>query len=200
MRVFGLTGGIGAGKSEVARVLRGVGIPVIDADAVARGQALPGQPVHDAIVAEFGAGVVGPDGAIDRAALARVVFADPSRLARLNGLTHPPVMAEVARRLAVLAEGGHPLAVIEAALVFEAGLDAGCDGVAVVCAPLDARVARVAARDGTAPDAVRARVAAQIDDDARRARATWVIENDAGLPQLRARALRLAVDLVRGGT
>jgi len=205
LKVLGLTGGIGSGKSEVARVLRSVGIPVIDADDVARAQMRRGTPVFDAVIAEFGPAVVGADGEVDRRALAGRAFADPATLARLNALTHGPVMAEVGRRLAVLREAGQMVAVVEAALIVEGGLDRALDGLIVVTAPEEARVRRVAARDGVAEAEVRARCAAQASDEDRAARATLVVRNDGSLDDLRGRALRVAMEVARhagasGGT
>jgi dephospho-CoA kinase len=198
MRVWGLTGGIGAGKSEAARVLRTLGVPVLDADQVARAQMAPGSPVHDAVIDAFGTGILGPDGRVDRGRLAAIVFADPALRTRLDALTHGPVMATLQQRLDRLAEGGHPLAVIEAALVFETGLDRTLDGTIAVVAPIDVRVARVRARDGVDEAAVRARIAAQVDDDARRARATRVIENAGDLDALRAAISDVLVRILSG--
>lgn len=196
MRVWGLTGGIGAGKSEAARVLRTLGVPVLDADQVARTQMAPGSPVHDAVVDAFGTGILGPDGRVDRGRLAAIVFADPALRTRLDALTHGPVMATLQQRLDRLAEGGHPLAVIEAALVFETGLDRTLDGTIAVVAPIDVRIARVRARDGVDEAAVRARIAAQVDDEARHARATRVIENAGDLDALRAAISDLLVRIL----
>lgn len=185
MRVWGLTGGIGAGKSQAAGMLRALGVPVLDADGIARAQMHPDAPVHQAVLAEFGPGILGSDGRIDRAALAALVFADPARRARLDALTHGPVMAEIRRRLSLVGSGGHPIAVIEAALIFETGLDRTLDGTIAIVAPIELRVARVQARDQADEAAVRARIAAQIDDDARRARATCIIDNAGSLEALR---------------
>ncbi len=198
MRVIGLTGGIGAGKSEVARVLRRAGIPVVDTDRIAREQMTSGQPVHDEVVAAFGPEVLGSDGEVDRRRLAQVVFADPERLRTLNRITHPRVVAEVERRLAVLAEMGHAVAVVEAALLVETGLHESLDGLAVVTAPEEDRVARVATRDGAAADEVRARIAAQVPDGERAQVATWVVANAGSLDDLRGRAVRVAIAIARG--
>lgn len=198
MRVWGLTGGIGAGKSEAARVLRTLGVPVLDADQVARAQMAPGSPVHDAVVDVFGTGILGSDGRVDRGRLAAIAFADPARRARLDALTHGPVMATLRQRLDRLAEGGHPMAVIEAALVFETGLDRTLDGTIAVVAPIDVRIARVRARDGADEAAVRARIAAQVDDDARRARATRVLDNAGDLDALRVAISDLVVRILAG--
>ncbi len=201
MRVIGLTGGIGAGKSEVARVFRQAGVPVVDADCIAREQMRRGQPVYDEVVAAFGQGVLGPDGEVDRKALARLVFPDPARRETLNRITHPPVVEEVERRLAVLGEMGCEVAVVEAALLVETGLHTALDGLLVVTAPEEERIARVAARDHVGPEEVRLRVAAQVSDAERASVATWLLRNDGSLADLRARALDLVLKtaLIVGG-
>lgn len=196
MRVWGLTGGIGAGKSEAARVLRSLGVPVLDADRIAREQMQPGAPVFDAVVAEFGTAILGATGGIDRAALATIVFADPVRRTRLDALTHGPVMDELRQSLSVLGMAKHPLAFVEAALVFETGLDQTLHGTVAVVAPIDVRIARVQARDQAAAAAVQARIAAQTDDDTRRTRATRVIENGGDLAALRAAVVDLLVAML----
>ncbi len=199
MRVIGLTGGIGAGKSVVAQAWRAMGIPVIDADEVSRDQARPGGAAFAAVVAEFGPGILGPDGAIDRAALAAIVFADPERRRRLEALTHGEVLAEAGRRLSAMAQAGCRLAVVEAALLIETGLDRDLDGLVAVIAPEADRIRRVAARDGADEAAVRARMAAQVDDDRRRAAATAILDNDGDLDALVAKARSVAIDLVLAG-
>jgi dephospho-CoA kinase len=199
MRVVGLTGGIGSGKSEVARTWRLLGIPVVDADAVSRRQMDPGGTVHAAVAAEFGPAVLAADGTIDRAALAALVFADEGRRRRLEELTHGEVMREARRRLDTLRQAGCRLAVLEAALLIEAGLHETLDGLVAVLAPEALRVARVAARDGTDEAAIRARMAAQVGDVARRAAATRVLDNDGDRDALRTKVRALAIDLVLEG-
>ena len=100
LKLVGLTGGIGAGKSTVAEMIRAQGVPVIDADQLAREVVEPGQPSHTQIVSAFGRGVLRPDGGIDRKALGAVVFADPAARARLESITHPAIRARVRARLA----------------------------------------------------------------------------------------------------
>ena len=100
MILVGLTGGIGSGKSTVSALLAGRGAVIVDADAIVHELQAPGQPVYDDIIQEFGPDVVGADGALDRAALAGIVFGDSDRLAALNAIVHPAVGAEIARRMA----------------------------------------------------------------------------------------------------
>jgi dephospho-CoA kinase len=123
MRLAGLTGGIGSGKSLVATCWRSLGIPAIDADAVARRQAEPGGPAWEAIRDLLGPGVLGPGDRIDRRAVAARVFQDPDLRRALEQRTHPLVIREVSLRLRSLEESRCPLAVIEAALLIEADLD-----------------------------------------------------------------------------
>lgn len=193
MSVAGLTGGLASGKSTVARILASHGIPVVDADGVSRGQVRPGSPVLQALVREFGAGVLSPGGTLERRALGAIVFGDPERLSRLNALTHGAVIEEIARRLRVLAEGGCRRAVVESALLFETGLDAALGRVVAVIAPVEERVRRAQARDGLTEDEVLARIASQVSDDVRAARAAIVIPNDGPLDWLSSRSHALAV-------
>lgn len=179
-RVVGLTGGIGSGKSTVAALLRARGLPVIDADMVARDCTAPGSPGLDAVLARFGAGVRSDDGTLDRAALAAVVFADAGARRDLEAILHPCIRAGIAARLGALADASPPpaLAVVEHPLLVETGGTADVDVVVVVEAPVDLRVARtVAGRGMTAAD-VRSRIASQTDDATRRAAADHVLVND----------------------
>lgn len=179
-RVVGLTGGIGSGKSTVAALLRARGLPVIDADMVARDCTAPGSPGLDAVLARFGAGVRSDDGTLDRAALAAVVFADAGARRDLEAILHPCIRAGIAARLDALADASPPpaLAVVEHPLLVETGGTADVDVVVVVEAPVDLRVARtVAGRGMTAAD-VRSRIASQTDDATRRAAADHVLVND----------------------
>lgn len=188
MHVFGLTGGIASGKSAVAARLRERGVPVIDADELAREVSGPGAEAVALIAAEFGEDVVAPDGALDRKKLAALVFGDPDKLRRLNAIVHPRVAALGARRTAELAGRGERLACYEAALLVENGLADAFRPLVVVAAPLAAQLARATTRDGVDEAAVRARVAAQLPLEAKVDAADVVIQNDASLEELRARA------------
>jgi dephospho-CoA kinase len=159
---IGLTGPIGCGKSTVAGWLAGQGAAVIDADAIARDVTAPGQPVHEAILEAFGPAVRGPDGALDRAALAAIVFSDPERLRELEALVHPAVRPPLRAAVAAAEAAGAAVVVIEAIKLVESGLAELCDETwLVTCNPAD-QLARLGARGYGAADAV-ARVAAQGD-------------------------------------
>lgn len=195
VRLVGLTGGIGSGKSAVAALLRARGVPVFDADRAAREVTAPGTPGLAAVVTTFGAEVRQADGTLDRAGLARRVFADPAARERLERLLHPLVDAAGAAWLSERAAEGHALCVYEAALIFETGRDGWLDGVVAVVADVETRVRRVVERDGSSPAAVRARMAAQVDDEERRRRARWVVVNDGSLAELERRVEALAGEL-----
>lgn len=180
MRV-GLTGGVGSGKSTVSALLAGHGAVVIDADALAREVVEPGTPGFDAVVERFGRGVVGADGALDRPALAAIVFNDEGARADLNAIVHPLV----GRRTAELMAATEPddIVVYDVPLLVESGLAEGFDVVVVVLADAEIRVQRLADRGMTEADA-RARMAAQATDDQRRAVADEIVTNDGSRDEL----------------
>ncbi|HEX8004047.1 MAG TPA: dephospho-CoA kinase [Mycobacteriales bacterium] len=191
----GLTGGIGSGKSEVAALLAGHGAYVIDSDVLAREVVAPGTPGLAAVVEEFGEGVLAPDGTLDRAALAAVVFGDPDARARLNAIVHPLVGAAAAERYA--AAPPDAVVVHDVPLLVEAGMVPLFDVVVVVDAPEDVRLARLARRGLTEADA-RARIAAQASREERNAAATYVVTNDGTLDDLRDRVAELWRILTNG--
>lgn len=178
--IFGLTGGLGSGKSSVAAHYRHRGLPVIDADALAREVVAAGSAGLAEVVREFGAEVL-RGGALDRAALARVVFADPAARARLEAITHPRIQALRDARLAELGAAGEPLACYEVPLLFEKGLDAGLRPVVVVAVSEPLQIERARRRDGSSEADVRARLAAQLPLAAKVARADYVIDNSGPL-------------------
>jgi dephospho-CoA kinase len=178
MKIVGLTGGIASGKSTVGRLLAARGVPVVDADMLARAAVSPGTPGLAAIQDRFGAQVLLPDGTLDRAALAGVVFADDAARKELNGIVHPAVAALAVDRLQALAQAGHGVAVYEVPLLFENGLEQGMDHTILVACAEEEQVARVQARDGLPAAAARARIAAQMPLSEKRGRASVVIEND----------------------
>ena len=181
----GLTGGIGSGKSAVAELWRARGAVIVDADRLARDVVAPGTPGLGAIARRWPT-VIGADGTLDRAALAHIVFGDDAQREALNGIIHPRVRALADAMEANAPEGSIAVHVIP--LLFEGEYWKSCDATVAVIAPDHARVSRVVARDGINAEGVLARMRAQIDPREARARATYVIENDADLETLRARA------------
>ena len=181
MRLIGLTGGIGSGKSTVARMLAERGAAVVDADLLAREVVEPGQPALAEIAAEFGPSVLLPDGRLDRAALGAVVFADAARRERLNAITHPRVGALMQERIAAALASDAPLVAVDIPLLFEGSRQSLFEGVLLVWAPPELQLRRLVERDGMAEAEARARIAAQMPIDEKRALATWVIDNSGPL-------------------
>jgi dephospho-CoA kinase len=190
----GLTGGIGAGKSSVARRLAAHGAVVVDADAIAREVVAPGTPGLAAVLAEFGAGVRGADGGLDRPALAKIVFADQDALARLNAIVHPLVGARRAELVAAAAADA--VVVDDVPLLVETGAAGAFDLVLVVAAPQEVRIERLARDRGMSAAEARSRIAAQATDAQRAAAADVVIDNDATPAELDARVDEVWRDLV----
>jgi dephospho-CoA kinase len=183
MRRVGLTGGIGSGKSTVSAMFAHLGAFVIDADAVAREVVEPGSDGLRALVEEFGPHILSPDGALDRAALADLVFSDPGARERLNAITHPRIAARTAELMAELPEDA--VMIHDVPLLAELGLQSAYDLVVVVDAPDEFRVQRLVARGLSEADA-RARIAAQASRAQRLAIADVVIDNSRDLVALKA--------------
>jgi dephospho-CoA kinase len=187
MLKVGLTGGIGAGKSEVSRLLASYGAVVVDSDVIAREVVAPGTPGLAAVVAEFGGGVLLPDGSLDRPKLGGIVFADRERLAALNAIVHPLVGRRSAELEAAAGDGA--VVVHDVPLLAENGLAALYDLVVVVDAADGTRLGRLVGLRGMAEAEARARMAAQSSREQRLAVADVVIDNDGPLellePQVR---------------
>ena len=184
MRTVGLTGGIGSGKSAVSRLLRSCGAVVVDADLLAREVVDVGTPGLAAVVDEFGPGVQQPDGTLDRAALGRLVFADPAALARLNAITHPRIAERTAERFQQAIEAGAEVLVHDVALLVENGLTGNYDDIVVVAAAPQTQLDRLVRQRGMSEDDARARIAAQLPLEDKLAVATHVIRNDGPLEEL----------------
>ncbi|HVO21139.1 MAG TPA: dephospho-CoA kinase [Anaeromyxobacter sp.] len=198
MRVVGLTGGIASGKSTFAARLRERGVPVVDADALARQVVEPGAPALAEVAQVFGPSVLLPGGRLDRRRMGALVFADPAARRRLEAITHPAIraaMAEEVRRLSAL---GHLLAFYDVPLLFEAGLEAELDAVVVIWAPREVQLERLSRRDRLAPAEAEARLAAQLSLEEKAARADFVVANDGPPEALGDKADRLLGDLRRG--
>lgn len=191
MRVIGITGNIGAGKSTVAEVWREAGVPVADADSFAREVVAPGTPGLREIVAAFGREVLDASGALDRKELGRRVFADPGLRDRLERITHPAIERARHQWLAEREAEGHRVAAVEIPLLFEAGLEQSVDRIVLVTAPVEARLRRLVEDRGLSPEEARERMRAQIDPEWKRSRSDAVIENEGSREELRGRALEV---------
>jgi dephospho-CoA kinase len=185
---IGLTGGIASGKSTVAARFQELGVPVIDADEVARAVVAPGQPVLSEIAKLFGKSVLTPGGNLDRPALRELIFADPDLRRGLESILHPLIHAEMERR-AALARG--PYVVLAIPLLVEGGGRYELDRILVVDADETDQVERLLARDGGSAQQARAILAAQADRDRRLAQATDVLENKGSVATLRHSVDRL---------
>ncbi|CAN7263474.1 dephospho-CoA kinase [Microbacterium sp. LjRoot45] len=182
MPLIALTGGIASGKSTIAARLKALGAVVVDADALVREVQRAGSPVLAAIAAEFGDDVLRPDGELDRAALGARVFGDPAALARLNGIVHPAVREESARRFAAaFADDPAAVVVYDVPLLVEARVDDPWDLVVVAHAPADVRRRRLVEVRGMTEEDAAARIGAQASDDRRLAIADVVIDTGGQL-------------------
>ena len=182
MRVFGLTGNIACGKSLVERLIAESGVPVIDADQVAREVVEPGEPALREI-GDAWPSVIGADGRLDRAALGAIVFAEPDARTRLERMTHPRIFTRMAERLAALGAGGHELAVVSAPLMIESGSYRNYAGMAVVTCPEEIQLARLMARDTFDEAAARARMDSQMPQAEKAALADFVIDNSGTIEE-----------------
>ena len=184
MPLIALTGGIASGKSTIARRLAERGAVIVDADQIVRDVQAPGSPVLDAIADAFGAELILADGALDRAVLGERVFGDEDALDRLNGIVHPAVRAESARRFAAaFADDADAVVVYDVPLLVEARVDDPWDLIIVADSPGDVRVRRLVELRGMSDEAARARVAAQAPDADRRAIADIVIDTSGTLEE-----------------
>jgi dephospho-CoA kinase len=192
MLTIGLTGGIGSGKSTVARMLAEMGAPVLDADKVGHSIYAPGGPAYDGVVEAFGREILAPDGTIDRKRLGPIVFADPSALKRLNGIVHPKMFQRMGEMVREMRERGErkPI-VIEAAILIEANWQALFQEIWLVTASRERVIERIERDRGMKPEQTEARIKAQLSDEERRRHATLVIENNGTVDQLRDCVSRL---------
>jgi dephospho-CoA kinase len=187
MVVIGITGGIGSGKGLATEFFRSRGAVILDADEVSRELAAPGSPMLQEIVADFGQQFLRADGTLDRRGLAEHVFADPARVAHLNAITHPHIMAEIRRRLDQLrascaSNPARAAAVVclVAPLLLEAGGRSAVDRVLVMTAFEPERVRRVMERDGLGEEAVRQRMSLQMPAEEQVKQADWVVDTTEG--------------------
>ena len=194
MLLVGLTGGIGSGKSTVARLLEERGAVVFDADLLAREAVEPGTPGHAAVIERFGADVLAPGGELDREALASIVFADPSARRDLEQIVHPEV-----RRL--FAEGSEAyrdtdrVVVFSAPLLVETGMHTAFEILVVVSATVATQIERLMRQRGMSEASIRARIDAQAPLEDKAAAADFVVENEGTLDELESQVERLWNDL-----
>ena len=199
MRVFGLTGNIGSGKSTVAAMLREAGIPVLDADRISREVTAPGGRAYAAVVQAFGGGIVRADGSIDRKRLGEIVFSDPGSRERLEKITHPAILEAMKEAIARLGREGHRAAVVEATLIHESGRRGLFDAVISVTCDRETALSRVAARDGMPRAQAEARLRAQMNADRKAEASDYVIDNSGDIESTRREVAALAGVLLGNG-
>ncbi|MCT1449342.1 dephospho-CoA kinase [Corynebacterium sp. p3-SID1194] len=185
MKKIGLTGGIGSGKSTVAKLLAEAGFKVVDADQIAREIMEPGSPVLDDVADAFGADVIREDGTLDRGKLAGRAFVDKRATEKLNSITHPAIRAESERRFADAEAAGEPAVVYDMPLLVDIGMHRDMDLTVVVDVDADERVRRLVSSRGLDEADARARIAQQIDDATRKAAADVIIDNNGAIDALR---------------
>jgi len=190
MRIIGLTGGIGTGKSTASAMLRELGAQVIDADEIAREVVVPGSPAYLDIQQRF-PDVIGPDGRLDRAKLAGVIFSSAPERAALNAIIHPRIHGAFLEKKAALAKRGVPVAIYDAALLIENGLQHQMNGVILVTAPRELQIARLRQRNGLTQDEAEARLSSQMPLSEKERFATWIIDNSGDLVRLRAQVAKV---------
>jgi dephospho-CoA kinase len=191
MRVIALTGGIGSGKSNVAATYRSIGVKVVNADDISRALTGPRGEALPLIRQAFGVAVFHADGTLDRAALGRLVFSDPSARGVLNELMHPMITQHVALELRALADAGESAVLLEIPLLFETGMDQLADAVICVTAPEETRIRRIQRRDGLTRAEALARIRSQNPALTTQSLSDYVLSTDAPYALTRAQALAL---------
>ncbi len=183
--LIGLTGGIGAGKSTVAQLFEERGVPIVDADAIARDVVKPGEPALAELVEHFGDSILGAAGELNRGKLAEVAFADAESHEALNAIMHPAISAETAKRIDAL-RGDHSVIVHDVPLLVEAGLAGNYDLTVLVDTPAQIRLQRLTELRGMDPEDAKKRIAAQATDEQRRAACDVALDNSGDIEHLRA--------------
>ena len=195
MRVFGLTGGIGSGKSTVARLFREENIPVVDADRISREITSPGKPAYIEIVGRFGEEILSPDGRIDRKMLGAIIFTDPGKRAYLEAITHPRISEGMREAISALASEGHPVVIVEAALIHEREPQGMFEGVIGVRCGRGSQIERLMRRDGISREQALQMVSSQMDPEKKARASDYVIDNSGDLDETRAQVRALAKTL-----
>jgi dephospho-CoA kinase len=191
MLKIGLTGGIASGKSTVAYILRDLDCPLLEADPLGHELLEQGQPAYDEIVLEFGKEILDPFAKVDRAKLGAIIFADAQKRARLNQILHPRILDVVRNWLEALDRSGGPeLAVVEAALIFEAGFDKELDRIIVCWCRPDQQIERLQER-GLSPEDAQLRIAAQMPVEEKRRRANEVIDCSGTIEETEVQVVRV---------
>ncbi len=184
MRIIGITGGIGSGKTTASEYLKSRGFHVIDADRIGHEIMQPGMPVLIELAMVFGGDILDDNGVLNRKKLAEAAFADPQNKKMLDSITHKEIFEEIRRRMDILSDQGVKIVFLDAALLFETGLENTCEQTWLIDAEDEIRIKRAMARDGSTRDQVLARLKNQMSSEEKRKRASHTIDNSGDLEQL----------------
>ena len=198
MKWYGLTGGIASGKSSVSQILKDEGIAVVDADLIARQVVEAGTAGLKAVVAQFGADVLYPDGSLDRKKLGQRVFGSPEKLLLLESILHPLVKQETLKQRQGYHAEGREFSFYDVPLLFEKKMQSDFDGILVVTASDDLQRRRMKSRDGLSDAEIENRLRAQLPLSEKIKQATWVIENHGSLQDLRTSTLQVLAKIQTG--
>jgi dephospho-CoA kinase len=197
MLKIGLTGNVGAGKTRVARIWNeDRGALTVDADYLGKAAVRPGGEALPRLVERFGSEILNPDGTLNRRRMGRTGFSSPESLAALNAIVHPVILRLIDEEIETACGSGAPAVVVDAALIYEFGLDRRMDCVVVVDAPLEVRRARVLAKDKMDAETLEWVIRSQLAPEELRRRADYVIENDSDLRALKKRAVGLFDEII----
>ena len=196
MITLGITGRSGCGKSTVTSIFAAHGVPLADADQMSREILLPGSPLLPRLAARFGTEILRPDGTLDRRLLADRAFATPEGKQALDALTHPEIVRRIRQAKQAAEQAGAPLFVLDGAVIVGTAAEPECDRLAVVTAPFETSVARIAARDGISPEMAARRLNAQTPERTLLAHADYVLQNDGPRETLEAAAKHLCETLL----
>lgn len=192
MLIFGLTGGVGSGKSTVAAMLREEGIPIVDADELSRQVTSAREPVLAELAREFGSSVLSANGELDRAQLASIVFSDEAARHKLNGLLHPRIASAAQQEFEKLGASGHSLVGYEVPLLFETNQEKRYRPAVLVACSEEEQLSRASQRSHWSREETLKRIRAQMPLDQKRERADWIVENSGDWGELRAQVKKLA--------
>lgn len=199
MITLGITGRSGCGKSTVTAIFSSKGVPLVDADQCSREMLLPGSPLLPQLAARFGADIIREDGTLDRHLLADRAFASPEGKAALDALTHPEILRRIRAAKEAARRTGAPLFVLDGAVIVGSAAEGECDQLAVVTAPFETSVARIAARDGISPEMAARRLNAQTPEAVLTAKADYILPNTSTREALAKAANELCDALIGEG-